>query len=256
MTKLAGMASSVVLVAVGCASTPIASSQEPEAATAANWDGSVRSWGSLREVLRLGKTEARVDCAEAVSRAHAYGVGALEGVSGEILIRDGEVWVSRVVDGQGQTLQASSPGEQQATFLAVANVPGWHDVAVQEAVAAGDVDAFIAKEARRLGFDMAKPFPVVVEGAVSGLKLHVLNGACPFAAPIPPDSPQAPFKLELGTARGIVVGFYSEGPPGELTHHSSKTHLHVLVEGEEPQMGHVDSMGLQAGAVLRLPRVR
>ncbi len=255
MTKLARMTLSVALVAVGCTNTPSASSEEPEAVSAATWDGSVRSWGSLREVLRLGKTEARVDCARAVSQAHAYGVGALKGVTGEILIRDGEVWVSRVVEGQGQTLQASSLGEQQATFLAVANVPEWHEVAVQEAVAADDVDALIAKEARRLGLDTTKPFPVVVEGAVSGLKLHVLNGACPFVAPIPPDSPQAPFELELEAATGTVVGFYSEGPPGQLTHHSSKTHLHVLVEGDQPIMGHVDAIGLRPGAVLRLPRV-
>lgn len=259
MKKLFGLALSAALVTAGCATapadpTPADPGSEAPAATSSR-DERVQAWGSLREVLRQGKTQARVDCGQAVSEPHAWGIGAPAGLAGEILIRDGEVWVSRVVDGQGQTQRASSPAELQAAFLAVSHVTHWQEVPVMEALAADDLDAFIGSEARRLGLDMAQPFPVVLEGPLSDLKLHVLNGACPFANPIPPDSPQAPARIELPAAQATVVGFYTDGPPGQLTHRGHKTHLHALLEDDPPRMGHVDETGVQPGAMLWLPQV-
>ena len=244
------------LLLLGCAQSPDA---RPAAAGESNrgaaWDGEVQRWGTLREVLRLGETEARVDLTVAADRAHAYGIGALEGVEGEVLVHDGVVWISRVEGDACRTRRLTQPATERATLLALAHVPRWTSVPVERAVPADEVDAFVAAEARRLGLDLDRPFPLVVEGPLSGLALHVLNGACPFAQPLAPDDPRAPLRRKQERARGLLVGFYSQGAPGELTHHGSATHLHVLLHGDEPLMGHVDAVGLQPGAVLRLPRV-
>ena len=219
----------------------------------APWDGEVQRWGTLREVLRLGKTEARVDLSAAVRRAHAYGIGALAGVEGEVLVHDGAVWVSRVDAGALRTRRLSQPGAEQATLLALAHVPAWTAITVERAVGTDELGAWVAAEARRVGLDPERPFPLLVEGELTGLAMHVLNGACPFAEELPPDSPRAPARRAADRARGLLVGFYSQEEPGLLTHHGSLTHLHALLEGAEPLMGHVDAVGLAPGAVVRLP---
>lgn len=240
-----------LLLLPACAQHGPAGDPEPSPAVA-GWDGTVQRWGTLKDVLRKGQTQARVDLSVATTSPHAYGIGALEGVRGEVLVRDGEVWVSRV---DGDACQTGSPADnEQATLLALAHVPAWVEVPVERPVAADALDAFIGAEARRLGLPVDRPVPVLVEGPLTGLSLHVLNGACPFAQPLPPDDPRAPLRREAARVTGLLVGFYSEGPPGELTHHGHRTHLHALVARAPLLMGHADAVGLAPGAVLRLPR--
>lgn len=256
---LAGALLAWALSGAGCAGSPEPQSAaaEPSAAepsAAAGWQGELRTWGTLREVLRLGQTEGRVSGEVVGERPHAYGIGALEGLAGELLVLDGALWVGEVVNGEGQAFRAVSPGEHQAAFLALTHVREWHEVVVRERVGAADLDAFVAAEAARLGLDGARPFPLLIAGGFAELELHVLNGACPRANPVPPDSPLAPFQLALPRSEGTVVGFFGQDEAGKLTHHGQRTHLHVLLEGPEPRVGHVDALALAPGALLRLPK--
>ena len=50
------------------------------------WDGTIQQWGAMRDVLALGKTQARVKLADVVKEPHAYGVGAVAGLMGEVTI--------------------------------------------------------------------------------------------------------------------------------------------------------------------------
>lgn len=243
-----------LLLSAGCAAPPAAEpAPEPEPSPAA-WRGELRTWGTLREVLRRGHTQGRVSGEAAAERPHSYGIGALEGLSGELLVLDGALWIGEVVEGRGQAFRAVAPAEHRAAFLALAEVQEWHEVVVRERVGPEQLEAFVAAEAERLGLDPSRPFPLLVLGAFAQLELHVLNGACPIADPVPPGSPQAPFRLSLPAAEGTIVGVFARGAAGQLTHHGRRTHLHVLVEGPEPQVGHVDAVALEPGALLRLPR--
>src|SRR6185436_15409534 len=69
------------------------------------WDGRVENWGEMRPVMREGQTEARVQLSEVVKRPHAYAVGAVESLDGEIVIEDGKCWLARK---KGQALVVES----------------------------------------------------------------------------------------------------------------------------------------------------
>lgn len=223
----------------------------------AGWDGTVRQWGTLREVLHDGKTDGRVRLSVAASRPHAYGVGAVKGLAGEVLIIDGESWVSEARGANAQTTRRVDGGAWEAALLAVAHVPAWTESRVDRPVSPGEFDDFILRAATDAGIDVRRPFPFLIEGPLDSMELHVINGQCPMAA-ANGDSQDGntPFRRSSRDDSGVLVGFYAEDSGGVLTHHDSKTHVHALVDDDQPVMGHVDAVGVGAGAVIKLPARR
>ncbi|MCA8979502.1 MAG: acetolactate decarboxylase [Planctomycetes bacterium] len=220
------------------------------AATSA--DPELRSWGELRRVLRGGEVEGRVEL-EAECRPGDFGLGALEGLAGEVLVRDGEAWVSRsAADGTLEPARRAQPGER-ATLLVLAQVDEWTEVRLPELDGLAALETAVADEARRAGVDTDRPFVFLLDGTVVDLELHVLNGACPFAQPPPPPE-HMPHRARIQGRTLQLLGIYAQGAEGVLTHHGRASHVHCLSEGATPVVGHVDELHLAAGARLRLPR--
>jgi hypothetical protein len=214
------------------------------------WEGDYQHWGTIREVLRFERTQGRVTLDDITSES-AVGLGALAGLHGEVLVVDGEAWVSRV-DGDARPDARLATADEEATFLVLAEVPLWKDIPVGQDIPPADVERFLRKAAEFAGLDWSRPFPFVVRGTVLSAEMHVLNGKCPFANPdLPPES--APFRASFGTTPATLVGFYGEGVEAVITHHGSRVHVHGRLGGERPIVGHMDSFGVAAGSVLQLP---
>ena len=210
----------------------------------------VRTWGTLREALRDGNTQARVDVSD-IASASLVGVGAVADLDGEISIIDGTCYVSRVRDGK---IQTDRTNQVQATILFAADVREWKTVEITSAVAPADFEAFVTKCADDVGIDTTEPFPFIVEGELLAMKVHVLAGECPIRARIqgvPMKSP--PVHREFQKVRGRLVGIHASGGGGVITHHGSVTHVHAVLTGDEVMTGHCETVGIAAGAVLRLP---
>lgn len=79
-------------------------------------------YGAMRAVMREGKTEARVTVCDVADGCTRYGVGALEGLSGEVTIDSGEVWVSRVEAGKPVTTGPGCASTDRATLLSVGSI--------------------------------------------------------------------------------------------------------------------------------------
>lgn len=234
---------SVALFALACQSTRPAAAP-PDA---------VRSWGTLRQALRDGEVQGRVKLDDAAG-VGVWGVGALEGLAGEVTIADGEVWITEGDAVSPVTTRGSGAGAR-ATVLVAAQVEEWVEVPVQGPVEPAHFDAFIENAARTHGIDPASPFVFRVDGELTDLQLHVIAGQCPMRARALGEATTAPpFELQVALATGQLVGVYAEESAGELCHHGSRTHVHVLLEGERVLTGHVESVGIAAGASLRLPR--
>lgn len=217
------------------------------------WNGRIEQWGSMRSVLRDGQTEGRVSLADAIARPNAYGVGALEDLNGEVVILDGQCRVAQPVD-HGLVRVTDIPGDHRATFLAIAYVPTWNNVDVLRDVDPDELDRFIRDVAIQEGLDPSRPFPFVVTGEFGALHAHVVNGACPMQGNV--SGKHAPYRLDRARASGTLVGIYAENSAGNLTHHDTSTHLHIITNDEVPIAAHVEQVGLTTGSILRLPRVK
>lgn len=211
----------------------------------------VRSWGSMREALRDGQTQARVDAA-AIASEVTMGVGAAADLDGEITILDGEVLRTRVVDGRPTTTPTDTA---PATLLAVADVPLWTEVTIDRDLDAAALEAFVEERAAAAGIDTSAPFGFQVRGALKDLRLHVINGQCPVRARMMGDElTKPPFEREHASIDGALVGIYARDAAGQLTHHDSSMHVHAVLGGDGGRWtGHVESTGVSAGSVLRLP---
>jgi alpha-acetolactate decarboxylase len=215
------------------------------------WDFSVGRWGTLREALREGRSEARVVVGDVVGSPHALGVGAVAGLQGEITVLDGVVWVSRG-DASGSVVSERGDGRGvEATLLALARVDRWRSEPLASSSDRAALEADVQRALEHVGLGKLPCVPFVVRGELTGLRGHILRGACPNSPAEPPPGAQPALELDLPRARGTLVGFWTSLPPGELAHHGEHAHIHVLFENGTT--AHVDGVGAGASAVLALP---
>lgn len=235
---------------IGCTS-PEMPDTEP---ASVGWDGRVQQWGTLREVMHGELMDGQVRLSEVTERPDLVGIGAPDKLQGEIVITDSVAWVAQLRDGNRIETRRSSP-EDSAVFLAVAQVPRWTEVRVDRDVSADGFDDFIQTTLRQAGLDNLETVPFMIDGQFSSLKLHVLNGQCPFAeVPTEIEGAGPPHRTTLTDADGLLVGFYAEAGAGRITHHWTRTHVHALVgTGDDRVAGHVDEVALKAGTSIRIP---
>lgn len=212
----------------------------------------VEHFGVMREVMMEGKTEARVALAD-YEKPGFYGVGALPGLAGEILIDDGKVMVSN----KHALWPERGAGAEQATLLTVAHVGQWREVLLAEGGDLGVIERAIAEAVPESLRDGAEPVPFRL-GFGFWLSLHIARGACPHAATSPETEPDR----WSGDCAGEIVGFFAPGRAGAMTHHGTAIHAHAFVlpvgdyfniYNEAFVMGHVDSLVCPAGAKLFVP---
>ncbi len=219
----------------------------------AAWPGELEQWGTLQQALRDGQVEGRVRVGD-VAREGIFAVGALEGLRGEVTIADGEIWISEGSAERAVTTRGRG-SEAQATVLFAADVAEWRDVPVEVDVDPSEFDAFLVEQARLAGIDPARPFPFVVEGGLEHLSLHVVAGECPIRARMLGRNAEfPPYELHVDATVGRLVGIYAPDSGGIVCHAGATSHVHAILEDAGGLTGHVESVGLAAGAVLELPR--
>jgi alpha-acetolactate decarboxylase len=231
------------------------------AADADTWDGKLVQYGRMHEAIGQQQHHARVELGKLVERPHFYGVAALANLEGEATILDGRLTLT-CVDDQGRLAPSDDPSDQSATLLVGAYVPAWSEQRATSRVNPNDLDNYIADAAAKAGIDASEPFVFTAEGQFSDLRMHVINGACPMHARLRkielPKEKQA-LEVELDKVRGTLVGVYAKDQVGNITHPDTATHMHLVFTDSasgKTVTGHVEQIGLQEGAVLRLPRTK
>ena len=235
------------------------------------------TYGTLRGMVHEGKTAGVVSLRDGLNYPHAYAVGALAGLAGEVTALDRQVWISRVEGDSIATTRVDAGAlatSDSAALLVVANLSNWKQIPIPRDVSDEDFDRTIEELASSAGRDTRSTFPFLIDGPLAELHWHVLNarnlpgvagGGADSAANRQGDSkaddadPHADH-IE-GSVRGEVpetrsatlVGFYSRNHHGIFTHMGSDTHVHVILP-DSNLTGHVDHVRLRAGAVLRVPR--
>ena len=216
-------------------------------------------YGEMHLAIGRGQDQGRIQLGKLTKKANFFGVAALAGLEGEVTIRDGKI-TATVVDESGRLKSADGRLEdKQATLLVGAYVPKWTRVMVTKDVTPHDFDAFVAEMAESAGVSTDKPFVFTVEGKLVNVRMHVINGACPIRARIKNielANDQQPYEKEIAEIDGSIVAIFAKNAVGKLTHPDTMTHGHILYR--EPSSdtrvtGHLESVGLRQGAVLKFP---
>jgi alpha-acetolactate decarboxylase len=242
----------ILLMATALLAAASCTTSESSLGPGSSWQGDIQRWGTLREALRDGQHEGRVAVAS-VAREGMYGVGALEGLRGEVTIIDGDVWISEGAAERATTSRGAA--DAQATVLFAAEVEAWVELAVDEDVDPSVLDAYVAKRASAAGLDTSRPFPFVVEGGLRHLQLHVIGGECPIRARMlgkPMTKPA--YLMHADAIDGRLVGIFAPDSSGIMCHMGSTTHMHAVLEQGGGLTGHAETVGLAKGSKLLLPR--
>lgn len=210
-------------------------------------------YGALKNAMKQNDLAAYVS-SDSIDLKNFYALGALEGLEGELLIMDGQVYTSSQGDTTNNTLIQKKNIDFSANFLVGAKVSKWISLDVPKSIKTkSDLEKFVTEKAIEQGFDKADPFPFLLKGSTKSTSWHVVNW----------DANDSIHTHEKHVKSGIydtdlekdviILGFYSEQHKGIFTHHSSFLHMHVLND-EKEIMGHLDDLTLGAKMILKLPK--
>lgn len=213
----------------------------------------VHRWGALHAVMMENDTAAVVGLDALTPDSTLIAVGAVAGLRGEITVIDGRVWLAVPGEGDVAATTIADSSNARATLLVAARVPEWREVPIEQPIPFDSLDARIAALAAGAGVDLTQPFPFVIEGPLSALEWHVVDGrrlgpgATGHAA-----HRDASVRRRLEYASAGLAGFYSTAHEGVWTHRGAFTHVHAAIPAAQAS-GHVDHVAVEAGATLRVP---
>jgi acetolactate decarboxylase len=207
--------------------------------------------GGMRDAIMAGKREAMLDLRALKDQSHLYGVGPLDGLSGEVTIADSRPSLARV--GSDKRVHVTENFEAGAPFFVWAHVPRWTDIAVSEQVRTyQELELFVGQAGKHAG--LIQPFPFVVTGRPRLVDFHIVDAK--------PDTPagmaahqkiQIPF--EIHEQEATLVGFWSDKHHGIFTPVGSNVHIHFQTSNND-NSGHVQGIDRgQGGMSLRLPEM-
>lgn len=196
----------------------------------------VKHIGELRQIMHEGRYEARIDL-DTLKGKHIYGLGALESLSGELLILDDRAYTSRAYH---HGLVTHQDAQAKATQLVYAQVRKWDTLKIADI---SNFELLMEKTALQLG--LTEPFAFLLEGRPKSLSYHVLN-----FNPATGDASrhrEGAFEGEHAGKEVVILGFYAKDAQGIYTHRSSRMHMH-FIDDAFLTMGHVDNLDLSEGA--------
>jgi len=226
-----------------------------EAAVSSDGKFNLEVFGSFKQMSQNADASATVRLESVSGKSGTYGVGALAGLRGEILIWDGRVLVSRGHDSGGRVEPASTSDE--ANLLIKATVVEWAEVETPADMNQSAFESFVRKEAQRRGLVDSMAYPYVVKGRFSRVLWHVVTGAAAVPAAgggnVHAQGHARTRTLEHKDVDGAMVGFYSgDRFEGVISHPDERFHVHFATAGLSAS-GHVDEYAILKGSTLLLP---
>jgi alpha-acetolactate decarboxylase len=244
---------------LGCTRGPAQAPRETEASAPSTTPSAsaVRWFGELYAIMHEGRTEAAVKLADVLPGPHAWGVGALAGLAGEVTILDDVVWLARPSPDGNASISHGAIREVEeglgAALLVVANVTAWDEVPVTTKVPWRELDAFLETELAARGEALDQPVPLRIEGRVVSLRWHVVDGSKMQAGAGHAAHAGSAVSGVLESTDAELVGFFSRAHQGVFTHADSYSHFHVITR-DRAVSGHVDGVDLAPGTRLLVPR--
>jgi len=206
--------------------------------------------GALKNIMHKGDLSAQADLNDFKDTEHLYALGAVENLKGEILIFDGQAFISSV---QNDKLVIDSSFDHKATLLVYATVSDWNSIDIPNNIATyEELEQFIEQSANEHGIDTEEPFPFLVKGTSASFDWHVINWP-------EGDTEHSHQKhVDSGLSGNVenkaveILGFYSKHHHAIYTHHTTNMHLHVKTT-DNSISGHLDGITLGNGMSLELP---
>ncbi|MBK0403327.1 acetolactate decarboxylase [Adhaeribacter sp. BT258] len=207
----------------------------------------VKYAGAMRNVTENQDTTNHIYLDTINPHRRLYGLGPLQGMTGEILIIDGRPYASKInAKGRNrvrQTFEARSP------YFVYAHVKAWDPAELPEDSILDNrkLGMYLEELAKERGIDVEKPFPFMLQGEFRKMKYHVSYMPKKKKKHMPPE-----FFTEEN-ADVIIIGFFSKHHQGVFTEPGSNVVMSFMTTSAS-HIGQIDQLTLKGKRVqLLLP---
>jgi acetolactate decarboxylase len=196
-----------------------------------------------------GDHAAHLDLLTLRGRPHLYGIGPIQGLTGEVTIADSRPCLARV--GDDHLVHVTESYEAGVPFFVWAEVSAWQTQDLPEDVVTyPELEKFVGEVGAGAGLTQA--FPFVMTGRPELIDFHIVN-----ATPSTPPGAEAHKKIqipfELHSQDVTFVGFWSSQHQGIFTPMGTNMHVHFQTLDNKAS-GHVQGLKLAQGMRLGLPK--
>lgn len=203
--------------------------------------------GAMKNVMWKGALGGSINLDTITNKTGLYGLGPESYLTGELLINDGNCYVSKVTSDSTMTVEKTF--NVSAPFLVYANVTTWEEIEIGSDIKTiRDLEELIDK----MTSEFKRPFAFKLSGEITKAAIHIQNLPKGIKVSSPEEAHQGQTSYELKDEEVTIVGFFSTDHKGIFTHHDSNIHLHLITK-DESKMGHVDEVEI-ADMKLYLPK--
>ena len=194
---------------------------------------SVKVVGEMRDVMWKGDLKGKITT-DSLNSKETYGLGPTEFLKGEIVLFEGQSYVSKVVD---------------SILHKVSKVPS---VSAPFFVYSSNSDLKIVKFNRKnytlkeleeyvnlVYKDYDQPLLIRIDGIFENIKVHSVNLPEGKKVSSPDEAHQGLTQYDFKNISGSLIGFFSRHHKTVFTHHDSFFHAHFISEDREV-LGHID----------------
>lgn len=199
----------------------------------------VKIVGAMRNVMWKGELGASIELDTIVNKKNLYGLGPMSYLSGEILIKDGKAYVSKVTSSSSMSVEKTF--KASAPFFVYANVEDWREIDLPTNIKTlPELELFIDEQSK----NQKRPFAFKLKGQIYKAVIHVQNLPPGTKVSSPTEAHQGQTNYPLQNKKVDIVGFFSTEHKAVFTHHDTFMHLHLITE-DESKMGHLDEVEME-----------
>lgn len=209
----------------------------------------VKISGAMHRVMKAGELQGTIYLDTLSNKKHLYGLGPKAYLTGELLIIDGQSYVSSI-DETG-SIKMEESFEVEAPFFVYANSEKWNTYQLPKTVQnLKELEAYIDSKTK----NSKRPFVFKLTGVFSKVNFHIQNLPEGTIVKSPKDAHTGQQTFERKDTPGEIVGFFSTEHQSVFTHHNTFVHLHYINKART-EMGHLDNLLLDGTSevILYLP---
>ena len=203
--------------------------------TSSTSKSSVKVVGEMRDVMWKGDLKGKIST-DSLNSKDTYGLGPIENLKGEILLFEGQSYVSKVVDSISHKVN-KVPSVSAPFFVYSSN----SDLKIVEF----NLDNYTLKELEEyinlVYNDYNQPLLVRIDGIFDNIKLHSVNLPYGKTVSSPDEAHQGLMQYDFKNVSGSLIGFFSRNHKAVFTHHDSYFHAHFISDNRNV-LGHIDEI--------------
>jgi acetolactate decarboxylase len=191
--------------------------------------------GAMKNVMWKGELAGLIQM-DSLSKKGFYGMGPLEYLKGELIILDGVVYQSSVVNSDVMIVKKSSTA--RAPFFAFESINEWEEIDLPAGIKnLKEFELFLDKKFTRYSI----PFFFKIVGFVDSANIHIVNLPEGKVVRSPDDAHQGQTNYKINNKNVSILGFFSRNHKAIFTHHDTFIHTHLITQ-EKDMMGHLEEV--------------